>query len=155
MNSFLMLALMAVCYSMPCAAMSMSAATTSPPEQIHIALGSTTGSMTVTFITIGGSGTIGSVKSSVELKKLDGTTSTVAATQSSYTAGGWVGLVHTAELAGLEGEAFSYRCAVNAETFSEWIPVDYFARIKGGHVLCPMNPASPFHQLPPQPHPHL
>lgn len=93
------------------------------PGQIHLSLGASPGDMVVTFVTLGSADT--SVASWVEFKV--GTSVTrVPAKASTYSAGGWVGVVHRATLHGLkQGHSYSYRCGVEQGSASEWFPILY------------------------------
>jgi len=94
------------------------------PEQIHLALGTATGSMVVTFATLGSNDV--QKKSEVQLRHGSSDATTVSAAVSTYTEGGWVGLIHRATLVGLEhGVEYTYRCGVD-EQWSAWTPIDYW-----------------------------
>jgi len=92
------------------------------PEQVHLALGAP-GSMTVTFVTVGSSDK--STTSQVQYRELSGgATNTVQAHVSTYTAGGWKGLIHKATLTGLTRGSYAYRCAADA-VWSDWFDTKY------------------------------
>eukprot|EP00658_Telonema_sp_P-2_P075353 TRINITY_DN6487_c0_g1_i4.p1 TRINITY_DN6487_c0_g1~~TRINITY_DN6487_c0_g1_i4.p1 ORF type:complete len:395 (-),score=92.95 TRINITY_DN6487_c0_g1_i4:309-1493(-) len=104
----------------------MAAGSELSPEQVHTALGAADGSMSITFLTVGSNETAG-VSSWVEL----GATK-VPATISTYTAGGWVGLVHKAMLTGLVGgQGYKYRCGTKAhgsEQSSDWFDMKFLPK---------------------------
>jgi len=66
------------------------------PEQIHLSLGSSSGSMTVTYVTLGSNKS--SVVPTVQYCATDycdsGELATVKGSSSTYTAGDWLGLIH-------------------------------------------------------------
>lgn len=101
------------------------------PEQIHIALGTSPDSMTVTFATLG-SASASTTTSQVQYRAGASEKETsVPASISTYSAGGWVGLIHRATLASLQKVAYQYRCGVatdgGAVVWSDWLSFDWFA----------------------------
>ena len=87
--------------------------------------------MVATFVTLGSSDPA-AAQSWVELREDSGVVTNVSAKVSTYTAGGWVGLIHRATLPMQRGSAYSYRCCVGQES-SAWFPVH----------SCPSRPSIP------------
>ena len=104
------------------------------PEQIHLSLGTSNDSMVVTFVTTGASSPISSqVQYTAGGHTHDALVTTVPTTVSTYTAGGWVGLIHRAELSGLKaGQRYSYRCGVGGSVWGDWTALDYYFTTTGG-----------------------
>jgi len=108
---------------------------TARPEQIHLSIGPNVDSISITFASLGSNDT-SKVSSMVQYRVLPGSeneTHTVRAASSTYTAGGWVGLIHRVAISGLVwGNLYTYRCGTITTgepiIWSNWTEIGFFSR---------------------------
>jgi len=108
------------------------------PQQIHLSIGTARNSIFVTFISVGSNDT-SEVQSMVQYRlSSENKTRSITAVASTYTAGGWVGLIHRAAISGLvRGNHYTYRCGITSvgqlTVWSNWTEIGFFSRDKAGN----------------------